>query len=177
MLLPNRRSSFVLVVLIGITLGITRNSNAQNDPLSKAEKLISSMRTSLNKMAAQIRKATDKSDISLINCLKKKEDQMKRYEKVSMRNYENLQASWKVADKRQTDKFFKLIELALKRVKELEAGIRECHKGEIDEDVTKVNVIKPEEDSGEVTIEDIFQEETTGEPEDLPIVPPSSPYM
>jgi hypothetical protein len=151
--------------------------NAQ-ETLKRAEKLISSMRSSLDNVALEIRKATEKSDVSLVNCLKQKERAMKNYVNASLRNQENLRAAVKVRDSKEEKRFFKLIELAHKNVKEIEEKLKECKRGEEGERRTKVTVIKPEGGLQEEQIDEIFPEGTVeGEsPDGYPPVPPASPY-
>ena len=165
---------FMLIFLAAL---IVARSAAADDFLKRAEKLLSSMRGSLDLVAVEIRKATDKSDVSLVNCLKQREASMKNYVKASLRNQENLRSALKVKDLKEEQRFLKLIETAHTNVKEIEEKLKECWKGEIGEKRTKVVVIKPEGGVQEEQIEEMFPEgeEGTGE-EGFPPVPPASPY-
>lgn len=149
---------------------------ALEDHLQKAEKFISSMRGSLDNVAVEIRKATEKSDVSLVNCLRQKEGAMKNYVDASMKNQENLRSAWKVKDMKEADRFIKLIEMAHKNVKDIELSLKECYKGEVGEKKTNVRVIRPP-GGGEEVAEELFpEEEEGGEPEGFPAVPPASPF-
>jgi hypothetical protein len=142
-----------------------------------AEKSLSSMRKSLDHVAKLIRKAIDKSDVSLVNCLKQKEALMKTYFNRALRNHDNLRAAYKANDAKQSARFLKLIQASQKKVKEIEESLKDCKKGEIVEDKTKVKVIKPEGDLEETTVDELFPGGEPGEPEGIPIVPPASPYQ
>jgi len=167
---------FVLLVLLTALTVLEKDSIAKDNHLKKSNKLIAGMRKSLNVVTRKIKKASDKSDISLINCLKQKEALIKTYINRSLRNQENLRSAWKMNDTKQADRFLGLIEVAAKKVEEIEAKLKECYKGELIEDKTKVRVIKPEGEYQDESLEELFPETETGEPEDLPLDPPASPY-
>lgn len=163
---------FVLCILLFSGQGL-----ASQKALSRSEKLISSMRKSLNRVTEEIRKATEKFDISLVNCLKQKETEIKNYINASLRNQENLRSAWKVRDEKGMERFGKLIEIGHGKVEEIRDSLKDCYKGEIpDKKRTKVKLIVPEGQERE-DLDDIFPpEEEEGETEKVPIVPPASPY-
>jgi hypothetical protein len=134
------------------------------------------MRRSIDRVAELIKKGKAKSDISLINCLRQKEALMKTYLNRALRNQDNLRAAFKANDEVQSKRFVKLIKASEKKVRDIESSLKDCKKGEIVEDGTKVKVIKPEGLMEQEDIEEMFPEDIPEEPESMPLVPPSSPY-
>jgi hypothetical protein len=172
------RRGLLLVLLIQVVFcfAVFKSLLAQEE-LKKAEKLISSMRGSLDHVAVEIRKAIEQSNISLVNCLRQKEQIMKNYTDASTRNQENMRTAYKNKDTKEVGRFYKLIEIAQKNVKDLEARLKECWEGEIQEKATKVMVIKPEGATDQETIEELYPEKGQVQDGDrLPVVPPASPF-
>ena len=166
----------IFAIVISAFFVVPSKVEAQ-DSLKKAEKLISSMRSSLDNVAVEIRNATEKSDVSLVNCLKQREGSMKNYVDASLRNQENLRSAYKAKDVKETDRFLNLVDIAYKKVKEIEDKLKECWKGEEGERKTKVIVIKPEGGPEGETIDQVYPEQEQGDPQEgFPPVPPASPF-